>query len=260
MIGTVIAILGLVVSVTTAVVGYRHGRHAERAQQMRDEREEQARRRREEQAERTERIQQASWISSYVEADGSRVTVYNGSSQPVSDVHVLVGDDVHRPDGTGLLMPGGYSTFVLFSEGTGHELDLAGLAVEFTDVAGRAWRRTAAGKLHEQISPEGAPPLWGPPMVPLVEPYRSPGPEAGRAGTGGGPVLPPSEARQPTGPPSGPLSGPAARPSPVPDAGAPGAYGGAGRRRRGLSSWRLLFVLGCLGAAAALAYLVARLV
>ncbi|MFE5480977.1 hypothetical protein [Streptomyces sp. NPDC056527] len=255
-----IAILGLVVSVATAVVGYRHGHDAKRAQQMRDEREEQTRRQREEQTERTERIRQASWISSYVEAGGSRVTVYNGSSQPVIGVRVLAGDDVLRPGRVGLLMPGGSSTFVVSSEVGVRELDPAGLAVEFTDVAGRTWRRTAEGKLHERVSPEGAPSLWGPPMVPLVEPYRSPSTQGERGDTRGGSVLPPPNADRPTGPPSGPLSG-SAPPSPVPGVESPAPAGGqGGPRGRGAFSWRSLFLIGCLGAAAALAYLIARLV
>ncbi|MGW2020335.1 hypothetical protein [Streptomyces sp. NPDC001927] len=250
MIGTVIAILGLVVSVATAVVGYRHGHRTERAQRMRDEREERTRRRREEEAARTERIRQASWISNYVEADGDRVTVCNGSSQPVGDVRVLAGEVVLRPDRVRLLMPGGCSTFALLLEGTGRELDPAGMAVEFTDVAGRAWRRTADGRLRERISPEGDPPLWGPPIVPLVEPYRNPLPGAGRSHTGGGAVL------RPEGPPSGPLS-PPAQPPPGP---APAPAGGGNTHGQGGISWRSVFVLGCLGAAAALAYLIARLV
>ncbi len=246
--GTVIAILGLLVSVATAVVGYRQGHRAERAQRLREEREEQARRRREEQAERADRIRQASWISSYVHADGRRVTVFNGSSQPISDLRVSTGDELLWPDGVRLLAPGGFSEFVLFSAGAGHGLDPASLSVEFTDVAGRAWRRTAGGKLHERLSPQGAPPQWGPAITPLVEPFQSPRPDAGRTYTGGGPVPPPPAAQRPTGPPSGQLS-----PAPPP-------AGAAGGRRRAAVSWRSLFVLGCLGAAAALAYLVARLV
>ncbi|MFI1657014.1 hypothetical protein ACH4ZU_19215 [Streptomyces sp. NPDC020472] len=252
MIGTLIALLGLVVSVATAVVGYRHGHRAERAQQIRDEREEQSRRQREEEAERAARIRQASWISVHPEAGGRGVAVYNGSSQPVSDLRVLVDGDVLRPDRVRLLTPGEYARFVPSADATGRDLDPAAMAAEFTDVAGRTWRRTAEGTLYERVSPEGAPPRWGPPTAPLVEPYRSPHTESRREDTGAGHGIP--ETERPAGPPSGPLGGST---SPVPPPSAPRA-GGGGRGRGG--SWSPLFVLGCLGAVAALAYLVARLV
>ncbi|MGW8761431.1 hypothetical protein ACWGN5_02895 [Streptomyces sp. NPDC055815] len=256
MIGTLIALLGLVVSVATAIVGYRHGRRAESAQQIRDEREERSRRQREEEAERTERIRQASWISVYADAGGRGVTVYNGSSQPVSDVRVLVGGDVLRPGRVRLLVPGRRATFVPGPDATGLDLDPSGMAVEFTDVAGRAWLRSAEGRLFERVSPDGAPPRWGPPMTPLVEPYRGPRPETERRDTGVGHRRP--ESVGPTGPPSGPLGG-SVHPEPRPSAPEAGDAAGGGSRRRG-GSRNPLFVLGVLGAAAALAYLVARLV
>ncbi|MFI8522423.1 hypothetical protein ACIGEZ_32165 [Streptomyces sp. NPDC085481] len=258
MIGTVIAILGLLVSVATAVVGYRHEQRAERAQQMRDEREEKDRKRREEHADRTERIRQASWISVHVEAGGRRARVYNGSSQPASDVRVLADDASLKPDGARLLMPGGFLTFVHDSEDPGSELDPAQMAVEFTDVAGRTWRRTAAGTLRERISPYGARPQWGTPVTPLVEPYRGPRTDTGSTGVGSDRPFEPSEARRPQGPPSGPLSGGSARP---PAQAAPEDIRVPRvpvLRARGTFSW--LFVLGCLGAAAALAYLIAQVV
>ncbi|MEV4428231.1 hypothetical protein ACN9M0_04615 [Streptomyces sp. R-07] len=252
MIGTLIALLGLVVSVATAIVGYQHGHRAERAQQIRDEREERSRRQREEEAERTARIRQASWISVHAEPGGHGVTVYNGSSQPVSDVRVLAGGDVLRPDRVRLLAPGAYAAFLPSPDATGRDLDPPGTAVEFTDVAGRAWRRTVEGTLYERVSPDGAPPRWGPPLTPLVEQYRRPRSESRRQDTRAGEAVP--ETGGPAGPPSGPLSG-SAPPAPPPSA--PKAGGGSRGRGGSLSP---LFVLGCLGAAAALAYLVARLV
>ncbi|MER8046712.1 hypothetical protein [Streptomyces sp. NPDC094032] len=250
MIGTVIALLGLLVSVTTGFVAYRHGHRAERAEQERDEREEQDRRRREEQEERAERIRQASWISVSVEGDGRRVTVRNSSSQPVGDVRVLAEDEPLRPGGVRLLVSGAVAAFAPGSDGV--DLDPARLAVEFTDVAGRVWRRTAEGRLHERLSPEGAPPHWGPPIAPLVEPYRGSGQESVGGDTDEGPVARHSETRRPTGPPTGPLD--AVPPPPFPDASAPAGAGS------GALPWRALFLLGCLGAAAALAYLIARIV
>ncbi|MFD0369705.1 hypothetical protein [Streptomyces sp. NPDC127114] len=255
MIGTVIAILGLFVSVATAVVGYRHGQRAERAQQRRDEREAADRRRLQEEADRTERIRQASWISTLIEADGLHVEVYNGSSQPVSNVHVLAGDTplqphVDRrqdlvlgvtPTSRRLLTPGRSLFFVRDPQDSTSELDLARVTVEFRDVAGRVWQRTAAGALRERISPDDAPPEWSTTMAPLVEPYREPSPEGGRYFDG---------------PPSGPLGGASQPPLPPPPYGSGVSRAASLRSRRAFSC---LFVLGCLGAAAALAYLISQL-
>ncbi|MFD5323583.1 hypothetical protein [Streptomyces sp. NPDC127092] len=255
MIGTVIAILGLFVSVATAVVGYRHGQRAERAQQRRDEREAADRRRLQEEADRTERIRQASWISTFIGADGPHVRVHNGSSQPVSNVHVMAGDtplqphdplqnpplDV-TPTSRRLLMPGRSLFFLPDPRDSTGELDLARVTVEFMDVAGRVWQRTATGALRERISPDDAPPQWSSTMAPLVEPYREPSP-----GT-----------RHLEGPPSGPLGGasqpPVPPPPPAHDSGV--SHAASLRSRRAFSC---LFVLGCLGAAAALAYLISQL-
>ncbi|MFE9740898.1 hypothetical protein [Streptomyces sp. NPDC006477] len=257
MMGSVIAILGLLVSVATAIVSYRHGRRAESDQRSRDERDAEARRRQEEQAEQRERIRQASWISSHVAADGRHVVVYNGSSQPVSRLRVLISEAPLGPVGGRTLVPGSATTFEVPPDGAAGGLDEELLAVEFTDVALRTWRRTAEG-LRERMSGEGGPPQWGPAVTPLVEPFQGGPTRGGGSATGAGPI--------PEGPPSGPLGPPPPGPwsaepypreSPEPYPSEAPAGGSVRGRQRPLSN--PLFVLGCLGALAALTYLLVQL-
>ncbi|MFG3609313.1 hypothetical protein [Streptomyces sp. NPDC047928] len=254
--GSVIAVLGLLVSVATAIAGYRHGRRVEEAQRLRDEREREERGRRAEEAARVERRRQASWIQAYAEAGGRRYTVHNGSSQPITDVRVgAVGGPLLSPDDGQLLLPGRAVTVPAPTDEAGRAVAERNLFVVFTDVTGRTWRRSALGYLQERVSAPDGPPAWGPSMPPLIERFQPP------------------PAPPPTGPPEGPPTvrhtdrpslgqaerppGRPTRPPVFPADSRPGA--GSVLRSRPAIGWRALFVLGCLGAAAAVSYLLAQL-
>jgi hypothetical protein len=229
MLGNTIAILGLLVSMVAAFMSVRHNNRAERVQRLRDERDERERRRRVQEDERREHLQQASRISSSVEYDRhiAFVSVTNGSSQPIRNVSVILGDTPVQPAEVRRQSPGASRRFYLPTEFEGDETCLL---LEFTDVAGRIWRRTYSGMLMERVSEPDAPVAWGPLVEPLVESFNQ---VYGFEETEINPPPPPSVESRPPMPPVGQ----AAQPS---------------------FWWHILLVLSCVGAVAATSYLLAQ--
>lgn len=77
-------------------------------------------------------------------------TVTNDSTQPFTSVALRYGDQMLAPAAlNGLLGPGASVTKVL--PVNGEAPDPARCVVEFTDVAGRFWRRLASGDLHRGL-------------------------------------------------------------------------------------------------------------
>jgi hypothetical protein len=151
-IGAVVGLGGLVLT----YVGHRHQRRQARELDAREA----ALRARERDSERREATLHASMLRVEVSQRAStldaavtlwRLTVTNASTQPFTGVSLLYGDQpLTTPALNGLLNPGD-STGDALPVGDG-EPDPARCVVEFTDVAGRLWRRLATGDLHRGLS------------------------------------------------------------------------------------------------------------
>ncbi|MGV9243587.1 hypothetical protein [Streptomyces sp. NPDC003710] len=147
-IGAVVGLGGLVLT----YVGHRHQRQQARELDVREA----ALRARERDSERREATLHASMLRVEVSQRAStldaavtlwRLTVTNASTQPFTGVSLLYGDQPLSPPGlNGLLNPGD-STGDTLPVGDG-EPDPARCVAEYTDVAGRLWRRWATGDLH----------------------------------------------------------------------------------------------------------------
>ncbi|MFJ6120240.1 hypothetical protein [Streptomyces sp. NPDC092129] len=151
----VFGVIGATIGVVGLVLTFAGYRHQQRQTRELDARETQLRTR-EREAERREASTHASMLRVEVSKHSSaldpsvslwRITVRNASSQPFVGV-VLRYDDqaLESPTLSGHLNPGASTTDTLpVAEG---EPDPTRCVVEFTDVAGRLWRRRATGDLR----------------------------------------------------------------------------------------------------------------